>query len=280
MKTPQQHEELAVKLWFESRDENCFAKFIQACYHHEEALKLDPSLDFARRNCNWFVKPKSFLPKQSEKSFYANCKISVLVVGFSRPEGAMRAAISAQLMASRPELVEILVCTDESDPLKDRYKALPDLTTFVIDDRRTSAKWNHLYKQSTGEIIVMVCDDVVFTTPGWDEYLRRHWPEDGMAVLNTTGPMFLEFPIISRKMADTLGYIAYPELTHAGIDAFWSHVGHTLGIFYYVMSGCRIEHRHYETHIIHDRNKRYSVNQVFTPEEIMDCALTEAQKLK
>ena len=279
MSTYQHHEDLAIQLWFAASKTQSLSTYLQACQEHRKALQLGPGVDYIRSNCGWFIEPRTDFTVQKAPR-YRDCKISVLVVGFSRPEGAMRAAISAQLMASNPELVEVLVCTDESDPLKDRYTALPDLKTFVVQDRRTSAKWNYLYKQSTGDILVLVCDDVVFTTTGWDEYLRKRWPEDGLAVGNPTAPVLLEFPVISRKMADTLGYAAYPEITHGGLDTFWAHVGDALGRYYLFSDVCRVEHRHYETHTIHNRQQRYASKEEFSPQELRQLALTEAQKLK
>lgn len=266
--------------WYEAAQSNCIATYLKACRNYQQALAEHPDDPYLKDNCGWFIPPDPVLRPQPPSSPYHQSTISVLIVGFSRPEGAMRAATSAKVLALNPDKVEVLVCTDTSDPLKDRYEALPDTTVVICDDRRTSAKWNCLYERSTGDILVLVCDDVVFTTFGWDNTLRSRWPQDGMAVVNPTTPVMLLFPIISRKMADRLGYVAYPNITHGGLDTFWAHVGHALGRYYYPLRDCHIDHRHYETHEIHNQKQRYLAGEEFSPEGLKHLALTEVQNLK
>lgn len=241
----------------------------EARMYHNLAKRLAPEADWIRHNDVWFLEPnfrvtKDFVDEKKKiDSKYKNCKISVIVISYARPEGAMRIASTARVTASRPELVEILICTDESDPLLERYKVLPELDVSIIKEHRSTDKWNYLYKKSTGEIIVMMCDDVIFESWGWDEILRNIWPKDGNAVMfsdDKNGKEILEFPIISRKMADTLGYCAYPKLDHAGLDAFWALSGNIIGQLYYLADVWRTRHQHYEVTAVHNRDTRPRLN--------------------
>jgi hypothetical protein len=276
--TPEELENTAIKLWSENKIE-------EARNFHWRARELAPNIDWIRYNDCWFIRPNfkvdnTFLEQSTVKnSTYKDSKISLLVVSYSRPEGAMRIASTARVTAKRPELVEILICTDKSDPLLDRYKVLPELNVHIIDQHRTSDKWNYLYNISTGEIIFMVCDDVIFESWGWDEVLRNVWPDDGVAVMYSdasNGKEFLEFPILSKKMVNTLGYCAYPKLDHWGLDVWWSVIGSELNKLYYLGPVLKHRHQHYEISDVHKRNFRTPLNII---KDYSDVIKTEASKL-
>lgn len=255
-------ENLAIKLWREGN-------LTEGRRLHWLARETDPSADWIRYNDYWFHDPDVRVTfdylSNAENSVYKDAKISILMVGYNRPEGAMRCAISAQLTALRPELLEVFIVTDESDVLADRYKNLPELNTFVIPEHRTSDKWNFLYSKCTGDIIVMVADDVIFETRDWDEHLRKSWPDDGIAVMysdSKSGYELVEFPIVSRVMTEHLGYAAYPGMTHAGLDTWWQIIGKNLGRLYYLGDVWRLRHHHYETSVVHNRSVRQGVNVI------------------
>lgn len=270
-------ENLAIQQW-----QAC--NIVDARKSHWLAREKEPETDWIRYNDYWFYAPDVRVNEDylinAENSVYKDAKISILMVGYARPEGAMRCATSARLTADRPDLVEIFVVTDESDSLSDRYKNLPEINSFVIPQHKTSEKWNFLYSQCTGDIIVMVADDVVFESRGWDEYLRKSWPDDGVAVMfsdNKSGIELLEFPIISRKMADHLGYAAYPGLQHAGLDTWWEIIGKNLGRLYYLGDVWDLRHHHYETSTVHKRSAREGINVIRDYQQFID---EESGKLK
>jgi hypothetical protein len=258
--SPEELETLAINAW---RNGN----ITEARHLHAEARKS--GIPWIIENDYWYYAPDVRVNKKSLKTpantSYLNAKISVLIIGYARPEGAMRCATSAKISADRPELLEILVATDTSDTLKDRYLALPEINAYVIDKHTSSDKWNFLYEKCSGDIIVMVADDVIFESRGWDEALRRSWPEDGIAVMFSdstpnNGNELLEFPIVSRKMTEALNYAAYPELAHGGLDTWWQIIGKELGRLYYLGEVWRLRHHHYETSIVHNRGTREGVN--------------------
>jgi hypothetical protein len=268
-------ENLAIKAWSENN-------ITEARRLHMEARKS--GLSWILENDYWFYEPnfrvtEEFL-KTVKNTSYLNAKISVLIVGYNRPEGAMRCVTSARLTADKPELLEIMVVTDETDNLRDRYLTLPEVTSFVIPEHTTSEKWNFLYNKSSGDIIIMVADDVIFESRGWDEMLRKSWPDDGIAVMfsdSSSGIELLEFPIVSRLMIETLGYAAYPGLKHAGLDTWWQMIGYNLGRLYYLGEVWRLRHHHYETSIVHNRGVRKGVNMIRDYSKLIEI---ESGKLK
>lgn len=139
-------EKFAIQKWNEKKIKE-YRKF------HWLARKKEPNVDWIRYNDYWFFEPDVRVNKDyiesSKNSVYKNAKISVLIVGYSRPEGAMRCVTSARLMSDRPELVEIMIVTNESDPLSERYKNLSETNSFIIPQHETSKKWNHLYSICT-----------------------------------------------------------------------------------------------------------------------------------
>lgn len=270
-------EKFAIRKWQEK-------KLKEAREAHWLARKIDSSIEWIKHNDYWFFEPDFRVDndyiESTQTSVYKNAKISVLIVGYSRPEGAMRCVTSARLTADRPELVEIMVVTDESDPLSERYKNLPETNSFIITQHETSKKWNHLYSKCAGDIIVMVADDVIFESRGWDELLRRAWPDDGIAVMfsdNGDGFELLEFPVISRKIAESLGYAAYPGLHHVGLDSWWEIIGKNLGRLYYLGDVWKLRHEHYEVSHVHNRRDRKGVNMIRDYEHLI---LEETEKLR
>lgn len=273
--SPEVLENLAIKAWRENN-------IVDARRFHN--LARQSGLVWILENDYWFYEPdfrvtNEFLKTAKNKS-YLNAKISVLIVGYARPEGAMRCVTSARLTADKPELLEVMVVTDESDELKSRYLSLPEVNSFVIDKHTTSEKWNFLYGKCGGDIIVMVADDVIFESRGWDEALRKSWPEDGVAVMfsdSSSGVELLEFPIISRVMVESVGYAAYPGLRHAGLDTWWQIMGKNLQRLYYLGEVWSLRHHHYETSTVHNRGTRLGVNMI---RDYADLIRLESNKLE
>lgn len=253
-------ETLAIEEWEKGHFETAYEL-------HKRARTLEPGTQWIKDNDLWFPDIQ-FLPtadevkeKMGRSGSYRNATISVLLAGFGRPEGALRAAVTARVTATRPELVEVLAATDETDPESGRYLKMPELDAEVVKEYATTAKWNRLASRCKGDIIILACDDVIFESAGWDEVLRSVWPDDGIAVMfsdTRSGQKFCEFPVISRKMMQALSYAAYPKLTHGGADNWWTDIGTKLGRLYYLGAVWRFRHAHYETSAVHDRSKRRS----------------------
>jgi len=225
---------------------------------YRAARALDPTHDLVKVNAVWYPGPKMV------ELTYAEAKISVLVVSHGRTDLAERVKATAMDTASDPDRVEVLVKTCEADEAASDYARIfgPESVGAHFE---TSKKWNAMAKQSSGDILVMVCDDVIFESAGWDDVLRRAWPDDGIAVMYSgsskkefKGCYFLEFPIISRVMVDALGYAAYPGFKHSGLDSWWQIIGEKLNRLFYLGRKWELVHAHEEDGGVRCRSKRYA----------------------
>lgn len=253
-----------------------------------KAKQLDPENTWVKANEDWFrpiqriVTTDDLHNAEHRVSSYKDAVVSVLITSFSRPEGALRASATALATASQRDLVEVLVATDITDPLAVRYKEMPELNSEVIIGHPTCMKWNYLATKSKGEIIVLTCDDVIFESYGWDQVLRDMWPDDGMAVMfadSKSGHEWCEFPVISRKMINVVGYAAYPKLEHPGLDTWWSTIGSVIGRLYYLSYVWSLRHNHYITSDVHDRDLRAADKTMPQFLEYKQICLDHAKKL-
>ena len=225
----------------------------------ENARRLSPHHPLIETNRHWFPNPVVVTGKEQTGSVYTDARISVLVTSYGRPELAERVIRSALNTASRPDLVEVLPVTDVTDSRKDEYAEKFGAESVCVGFS-TMLKWNTLASRAKGDILVLACDDVIFESADWDETLRRVFPDDGIAVAYSdhgSGAMFCEFPVITKKMVETVGYAAYPNLTHSELDSWWSIIGEDLGRLYYLGEVWDLNHAHEENTTILPRDKRY-----------------------
>jgi glycosyltransferase involved in cell wall biosynthesis len=223
------------------------------------ARKLDPENYLVVQNRAWFPDPIIAKPGERKQGIYKDARISVLVASQGRPDLAQRLQRSAISTAGKPDLVEVLVATDNTDARQAEYRSLFGESAVVVGVP-TMLKWNQLAGRSRGDILVMVCDDVIFESDDWDERLRELWPDDGVAVMYSdsgSGCMLCEFPIVSRTMVGKVGYAAYPGLFHSGLDLWWQSIGEDLGRLYYLGEVWRLRHAHVDSPGIRDKKSRY-----------------------
>lgn len=141
--------------------------------------------------------------------------------------------------------VEILFYLNEDDPLKNNYVSSPYCLHIVGKDGPTSYAWNELAKRAAGDILMLMGDDTVFETPGWDDKLRKaeftlsHGGQPSMAVfsfddgrseLGTGHP----HPAMTREVYNRLGYLACPMFRHFYVDTWLVDLAKEAGIFHYI----------------------------------------------
>ena len=161
-----------------------------------------------------------------------NPLISLLLPTRGRRPLAERFLDSVARQSSVRERVEIVLCIDDDDP--DSFGINhPDLHVIeLIGPRRTMGAYNSdALDASHGEIVVLVNDDMVIQTPGWDERLRAVHAEypDGI-YLAYCNDLFKRnkicvFPVLSRYCCELL-VEPYPRVYQG---AFIDH--HLLDVF-------------------------------------------------
>lgn len=170
--------------------------------------------------------------------------ISILCPSRGRPEMARRMAESAVVTASDTRGLEILFYLNEDDPLVNEYKHGPYTVFIMGKDGPTSYAWNELAKRAAGDILMLMGDDAVFETPGWDEKLRAASRkadlasnpivvfsfDDGRSEIGTGHP----HPAITREVYNRLGYLACPMFRHFYVDTWLVDLAKEAGIFHYI----------------------------------------------
>lgn len=122
----------------------------------------------------------------------------------------------------------------------------------VIGPRITmSDTWNHCANASTGEILMLCCDQVLFHTPCWDQMVQKafaQWPdriglvygEDGIHHGNAA-----TLPFLHRKWVETVGRFMPPYFSCDWCDTWVTEVARKLNRISY-LSDMYLQHRHPE----------------------------------
>lgn len=135
---------------------------------------------------------------------------------------------------------EVICVIDADDRITkrflDRLKNTCPFAKFIVRERANNLNDDYLNwawkNYSKGDNILVVNDDVVFKTPNWDQItianLSRYladkpdgiaygWIEDGLKT-RQGGINYCCFPLITRKAAETVGFVMPPEFPGWGAD--------------------------------------------------------------
>ncbi|GLK87736.1 glycosyltransferase family 2 protein [Pseudomonas turukhanskensis] len=147
--------------------------------------------------------------------------ISLLLPTRGRPELAERFFASVVKTAEHLAAIEVILYVDEDDPGSHQLDGGALHTVRIIGPNRSMGAYNTAcYRACRGEIVVLVNDDMVMGTPGWDQALRnlhdryadRIYLAYGNDLLKKRG--LATFPILARSTCELL-VDPYPE-TYAG----------------------------------------------------------------
>ena len=147
--------------------------------------------------------------------------ISLLLPTRGRPELVARFFASVVDTAECLEAIEVILYVDDDDPGSHHLDGGALHTVRIIGPNRSMGAYNTAcYHASKGQIVVLVNDDMVMGTAGWDRELRdldkrfadRIYLAYGNDLLKKKG--LATFPILSRSTCELL-VDPYPE-TYAG----------------------------------------------------------------
>lgn len=184
--------------------------------------------------------------------------ISLLLPTRGRPELARRFLQSVSEKSTCPQNVEVILYMDEDDTASHSID-YPGLTIHrIIGPRQTMGAYNSdCLARSQGEIIVLVNDDMIIRTQGWDERLRQLDASVPDKIYLAYGNDLFKkgdlctFPILSRKTCQVLQEPYHRAYRGAFIDYHLmdifkrlEHAGHAR-IFY--QKDVVFEHLHYRT---------------------------------
>jgi hypothetical protein len=177
-----------------------------------------------------------------------------------------------------PAKVELLFYVDDDDPQLDQYLLVVEKMKASYGDFKTielvvgppisvSKSWNVLAEKCSGNLLMMANDDQMYVDYGWDYYLDRCYrerPDDIFAMFFEDGqypPDGGDFPIVSRKWYETLGYFT------PGIFEFWYNEAWIFDVANRLQRIVRIprilvDHLHYSEYksVLDDTYKRHRLN--------------------
>lgn len=183
--------------------------------------------------------------------------ISLILPTRHRPELVKRLFNSIIKSSSQPNFIEVILYVDEDDINSHQLDSTELKIIRIIGPSRSMGSYNHLcLEKSKGDIIILINDDMVMQTPGWDEKIRAMDASiPDQIYLAYPNDLFKKarcsFPVLSRKTCDLL-VEPYPLMykgafidTHL-FDLFkrLQHAGHDR-IRY--MEDVVFEHLHYRT---------------------------------
>lgn len=185
-------------------------------------------------------------------------KISLLLPTRGRVPLATRFLQSVVDQTTHLDSVEIIIRVDDDDVESHQLNFEGLETKLLIGPKTTMGGYNtQCFNESTGEIIVLVNDDMVIQTRGWDEKLRAlHRKIEDKIYLAYGNDLFKKgdlctFPILSRQCCELLQQPYHTAYRGAFIDYHLMDIFKRLEksgfnrIFY--LDDVVFEHLHYRT---------------------------------
>ena len=130
-----------------------------------------------------------------------------------RPDEVGRFLQSIQDTTARPEELEIIFCVDEDDEAS-RHITHDRLNVRVVTrppGTPMGALNRACFEASRGRQVMLINDDVLLRTPGWDHRVAEAFGEydDGVVLLHTNDLLFREklctFPFLTRRCCLEIG---------------------------------------------------------------------------
>lgn len=144
--------------------------------------------------------------------------LSIVIPSRNRPVDLARCLDSLYKTAALPKDIEVIIVADSDDPETAAYRH-PKLNTktVVVPTGQLMGGLNMAgYRVSSGDYVMLLNDDVLACTTGWDMKIRavaESFP-DGIVLIHTNDKIFEDklctFPLVSRVFCDFAGGIC-PE---------------------------------------------------------------------
>ena len=138
--------------------------------------------------------------------------ISLLMPTRGRRALAERFLESVAATTAVPDRVEVIFYADEDDPQSHELRVAGIAVSGIIGPRASMGTYNsECLAKARGDIVILVNDDIVIRTQGWDEKVRAidasFADKIYLAYGNDLfkGPRLCTFPILSRRTCDLLG---------------------------------------------------------------------------
>ena len=139
--------------------------------------------------------------------------ISFLLPTRGKPDLARRFLRSLHETAHQPEEIEVILGVDEDDPQSHSitHEGLAVKRVILPPGLTMGALNRACFEASTGRYVMLINDDVIVRTPGWDTAIYRTFAAfgDDIALVHVNDLLFQErlctFPVLSRKACLEIG---------------------------------------------------------------------------
>tara|TARA_A100001011_G_C14251829_1_gene818245 strand:+ start:14 stop:850 length:837 start_codon:yes stop_codon:yes gene_type:complete len=162
-------------------------------------------------------------------------KISLLLPSRERSKKFIRLLDSINKTCFIKNRLEILLLIDEDDNETDKYQSIIlsekykklDIKFFSKNFETHAIRNNFLAKNSTGEIIFPINDDMIFISNNWDKEIDKVfikvsnqayclWVNSGLKYNH----LHCDFPMVNRKWYEKLGYVGSEFFKFWYLDAW------------------------------------------------------------
>lgn len=190
--------------------------------------------------------------------------ISLLCPTRGRPDYVVKHLESIRQTVAARERLELMFYVDRDDPCVAEYEAVfaasgsqappqtrLDIVGLIGDRVGTPKAINAMAGQSTGALLMISNDDLLFSTQRWDDAIDRAAAQfpDGIVNIYFNDGFFGErlscFPIVGRAWFEALGYLAPVVFDHCNVDLWIHRLGALLARNLY-LPDVAVEHRHFE----------------------------------
>jgi hypothetical protein len=140
-------------------------------------------------------------------------------------------ALSADLTAEKPELIEFCLYTDLDDETAEQYPNMPGQVNIRGPRIPAAYAANELAKKCAGEILMICADDVIFRTEGWDEKIRSIPGDIWLAYTNDgRDRKKCEHFFLPRKLYEIQGYVMPSGFEHFCCDEWMQRIAEAAGV--------------------------------------------------
>lgn len=178
--------------------------------------------------------------------------ISILTPARRRPNNVLRMIYSVQETMSGKNRIEMIFRIDEADEtlnnldfLKQAYSLDNEMLDIIfIIGKETfpdlGVLWNECWEKSSGDILQMGGDDLVYSSKNWDEAVVRKslmYPDQIYVIWGKDhqhDQLLSTHAFVSRKWCETLGWLVPPTGITYFNDNFIHGIGAAVGRLHYI----------------------------------------------
>jgi glycosyltransferase involved in cell wall biosynthesis/Flp pilus assembly protein TadD len=159
------------------------------------------------------MRPSNQPKKSATVPVAVTCDFSFLIPTRNNLPGLKKLFDSIVATTSNPRALEIVLAMDEDDQASQSISdSRLQLRKIVVPKGLTMGKLNNAcYQASSGRYLMLMNDDVVLRTPGWDRQVFSVFAgfRDEIALVHVNDLLFRErlctFPILSRRACEAIG---------------------------------------------------------------------------